>query len=282
MLRRCVALVVALATSSAFANDYWGGPGPCGGWFTRNWVQQPTIDADPTYFIPSVDGGGGSHSASSSGGSGGGGDVGDIGDGRVLLVLAVVALAVLPVLVYVVDAPATPDVMQCWAVPTEHFSFYGGALGGGTLSTGYFGARTELSIAFLGINAAGETRGFGGDSYYDVYGAVSLRIPPKQHLDIELSIGGRQIVDRTGVGSWLEVSLPHRYLVFRQDAMNPGVSLAIRPALLFSFGHGIDARIEAALEFPFGPWADVELGGRIYSFQSDIRFGGMFGLSFHL
>lgn len=283
MLRRGVVLVVALATTSAFANDYYGGPGPCGGWFTRYWVPQPAIDVGigPTYVEPPSEGGS-VHSSSSAGGNAGGSSSGgDIGDARILLVLAVVAVAALPVLVYAVDAPATSDVMQCWAEPVEHFSFYGGGLAGGIDSTGYFGARTGVSMAFLGIEASGETSGFRGWNYYDAAGAVALRLPPKQHLDIALSIGGRQIVSQSGTGSWLEVALPHRYLPFRRDAMNPGPALEVRPALLFASG-AIDARLDAALAVPFGPWADVELGGRVFSFRRGIRFGGLFGFSLHL
>ncbi len=282
MLRSGVALVVALATTSAFANDYYGGPGPCGGWFTRYWVPQPAIDFGPTYVEPTYEGGEPPvHSSSSAGSDSGGSGGGDISDARVLLILAVVAVAALPVLVYAVDAPASPDVMQCWAEPVEHFSFYGGGLTGGIDSTGYFGARTGVSMAFIGIEASGETSGFRGWNYYDVAGAVSLRIPPKQHLDIALSIGGRQLVAESGVGSWLEVALPHRYLPFRRDAMNPGLALDIRPALLFS-SRGLDARLEAALAIPFGPWADLELGGRVFSFQTGVRFGGLLGFSLHL
>ena len=281
MLRSGVALVVALATTSAFADDYYGGPGPCGGWFTRYWVPQPAIDIGPTYIGAPYEPGPVHPSSSPGGDPGGSGSGSDISDARLLLVFAVIAVAALPVFVYAVDAPATRDVMQCWAQPVEHFSFYGGGLAGGIDSTGYFGARTGVSMAFLGIEAFGETSGFRGWSYYDVGGALSLRLPPKQHLDIALSIGGRQLVTQSASGSWLEVALPHRYLPFRRDAMNPGLGLELRPALLLS-SRGLDARLDASLAIPFGPWADVEVGGRVYSFYSGVRFGGLFGLSLHL
>lgn len=280
MSKKLLALGVALACSGALAQPR--GNGPCGGYMTRYWVPQP-VYIDGIYVGPiggsfgtGDGGGGGTHGA--SGGPGGGYDgLGGGGDGKALLILAVVAVAALPVVLYAVDQDASGDLVQCWAMPTEQFQFQGGAVSGPGYVTGFGGFRFGFGASFFGLEATAE----GGPLHRDLAASFAIRAVPKQHVDLALALGGRQVLDSYGARSWFEVALPHRYSPFRADAYNPGVALELRPAIQFGSG-AIDARIDGAVVIPFGPWAQLSLGARVFSMQSQLRTGGLLAFQINL
>ena len=219
-------------------------------------------------------GGSGSHAATPAGGSSGGGGG---GDGAALLVLAVVAAVALPIVVYAVDEPAQPDVVQCWETPEERLAFYGGVTSGVGL-TSLVGGRGLLHWGVVGVDAGLEgTSGRTGQ----VHGAFLARIPPRQHIEMSLGIGGRRLVDPLGAQSWFEVSLPQRYTPFRWSALEPGVTFDLRPAVLLARG-AVDVRLEAAVVFPLGPWASIDLGAQAFTFQGAVRGAAVAGLQLSL
>ena len=265
------------------------GSGPCGGFVTHLWVPQPggygggsiTIGGGSTSGGGGNSGGGGSHSATpvggdgSSGGSSGGGGG---GDGAALLVLLVVAAAALPVVLYAVDEDARPDVMQCWATPEERLSFYGGTASEAGLAP-FLAARGLLHWYMVGIEGGVEGTPLGS---FDIHGSFLARIPPKQHVEFALGFGGRRLYTRLGAQSWFEVSLPQRYAPFRTSALEPGVSFDLRPAFLFDPNGVWDVRLDAAIVFPLGPWASIDIGGRAYTFQGGVQGGALLGLQISL
>jgi hypothetical protein len=279
MSRSTVALGLLLASSPAFAYGPYGGTGPCGGFVTRHWVGQPSIPTQVVIVpdLPVVGGGGGGAAVHGASPVGSAPDVGSM-KAEALLIAAVVAAAALPAVVYALDAPATHDIEHCWAMPTERFQFYGGALGVNAGSTGYFGMRGGISAAFFAVDGSAEGSGYG---YRDLAAALALRAVPRQHIDVALAFGVRQVFDGFALRNWFEVALPHRYLPFREDAANPGLGIDVRPAFLFG-GDAFDVRLDASLVIPFGPWAALELGGRAYTFDSQVRTGGLVGLHFSL
>jgi len=188
-----------------------------------------------------------------------------------------VAAAALPLVVYAVDEPARPDVMQCWEPPEERLAFHGGVASGAVL-TSFFSAGGLLHWGALGLDAGleGSSGGMG-----NVHGALLLRIPPRQHLEMSLGFGGRRLVDPRGAQSWFEVSLPQRYTPFRWSALEPGVSFDLRPAVLLARG-AVDVRLDAAVVFPLGPWASLDLGARAFTFQGAIQGAAVAGVQLSL
>lgn len=278
---------------------------PCGGFVTHVWVPQPSGHVNisipggsysgggshPGTPAPGNGGGGnggGSHQATPVGGgtSGGGGNSGGGpsgggggGDGAVvLLVLAVAAAVALPVVVWAFDEDARPDVVHCWWAPEERFSLYGGTTSELRLS-GFLGAKGQLRLGVIGLDGAleGNSEGFG-----TAHGALLVRIPPKQHVEFAVSLGGRRLVTPLGSQSYLELGLPQRYAPFRWNALNPGLSFELRPAVLLSPAGAFDVRLDAMMVFPLGPWASIDIGARAYSFQGAVQGGGVFGFQLSL
>lgn len=264
---RSLLITLMLLASPALAG------GPCGGYLTSHWMPQP--EPYPVAVHVAVDG---PHPSGTGEVISGGGESGDsfggLNDGKVLLIMAVVAIAALPLVLYGFDSEAGGDLMHCWGTPSEQFNLYGGGLWGGQ-GVGYLGARGAFTFGVLGLEVSGESSPF---AYYDVGGALQLRAPPRQHVELGLSFGVRQVADRLYQRAWLEVALPHRYLPFRTDAFNPGVGLEVRPAILFG-ENALDARLDASLVVPFGPWLTTTLGFRVYSFASTFRTGLQLGFN---
>jgi len=262
-------IILTLVASPALAQ------GPCGGFFSSHYVAQPNPFPVHVYaggdIEPVANGG-------TSSGSGGGDFLGGMNDGKAFLIVAVVAVAALPLLLYGFDAEAGEDLMHCWAAPTQQFQAYGGGLSWGGQAVGYLGGRGAFSMGILGVELSGESSPF---AYYDVGGALQLRAPPRQHVELALSFGARQVADRLSRTTWLEVALPHRYLPFRTDAFHPGIGLELRPAVLFGTNL-LDARLDASLVVPFGPWMTAALGFRAYSYAATIRLGAQLGFNLNL
>lgn len=274
-----VAWILLLSASVAHAQS-----GPCGGVITHLWMPEPsgrlTIGGGGSTSAPSGGGnggGGGPHEATPvSGGSPSGGGGG--GDAAVL-VLLVVAAAALPIVVYAIDEDAQPDVSQCWATPEERLSFYGGTTSEVGLAP-FLGARGLLHWNAMGLEGGAEGSQLG--SSFDVHGAVLARIPPKQHIEFALGLGGRRLYSFLGSQSWFEVSLPQRYTPFRWNALEPGLSFDLRPSFLWNPTGVWDVRLEAAVVFPLGPYASIDIGGRAYSFQGRVQGGAMLGMQLSL
>jgi hypothetical protein len=266
--------------------------GPCGGVVTHLWVNpQPSgsitiggggIGSPPPGGVHGATavGGGGTHTATPGGGGGGSAPSGGGGGGdAAVLVLIVVAAAALPVVLYVIDDDAQPDVMQCWATPEERFALYGGTTSEVGLAP-FLGARGLLQWHAVGIEGGAEGSRLGAS--FDVHGALLARIPPKQHVEFALGLGGRQLNTLLGSQSWFEVSLPQRYTPFRWNALQPGVSFDVRPSFLWNPSGVWDVRLEAAVVFPLGPYASIDVGGRAYTFQGSVQGGAMLGMQLSL
>ena len=178
------------------------------------------------------------------------------------------------------DEDAQPDVMQCWSTPEERFSFYGGATSEYFGPAPFLGTRGLLHWYAMGLEGGVEGTRYGS---FDVHGSFLARIPPKQHVEFSLGLGGRHLSSTFGTQSWFEVSLPQRYTPFRWSALEPGLSFDLRPAFLFNPSGGVwDVRLDAAVVFPLGPWASIDVGGRAYSFQGRVQGGAMLGLQLSL
>jgi len=276
-----VAWILLLCASVAHAQY-----GPCGGVVTHLWMPQSngsiTIGGGGSSYPPSGNGGGGAHEATpvSRGSSSGGGPSGGGGGGdAAVLVLLVVAAAALPIVVYAIDEDARPDVAQCWAVPEERLAFYGGTTSEAGFAP-FLGARGMLNWNALGVEGGGEGSRLG--TSFDVHGALLARIPPKQHIDFALGLGGRRLYTLAGSQSWFEISLPQRYTPFRWSALEPGLSFDLRPSFLWNPSGVWDVRLEAAIVFPLGPYASIDVGGRAYTFQGGVQGGAMLGMQLSL
>ncbi len=272
-MNRAIAAAVALAACPALAQGQSGGPGPCGGFFTRNWVGQPFGGGDIVINpgdVPVSE----AHEASGVAGLA-------VSDEKALLVLVVFAVAALPVFVYALDREAGPDLMQCWSSPSERFNFYGGGVGG---EGGYLGVQGTAAFGFIGVDLSAEN---GLSGYRDLRGTLAIRAPPRQHVDLGIAFGVHEVVAYEpalagySAHDYFEIAVPHRYLPFRTDAYNPGLGLELRPAVLISRG-AFDVRLDASLVVPFGPWASLLVGGRIYSLESELRTGFTVGFDFSL
>lgn len=265
-MKHLLAAVLLMLSAPAVAS------GPCGGYFTSAWTPQPNVPVG-VVIQPPVSGGGGD-----GGGAVHGGDFGGMSDAKALLIVAVVAVAALPLFLYALDENAAEDVLHCWGVPTETFNLYGGAVGGGGLTAGFMGVRGAIGFGLLGMEASVETS---PRSFHDIAGALALRAPPRQHVELSLAVGVRQLADRFAERTWFELALPHRYLPFRIDAYRPGVSFEFRPALLWAT-NALDVRVDASVVVPFSRWATAAFGLRVYSFGPSVRGGPVLGLNLNL
>ena len=108
---------------------------------------------------------------------------------------------------------------------------------------------------------------------------VLLRIGPKNHVEPNIAFGYRALTYRGDLRQGLELGVPHRYVLYRDNLRQ--VALELRPSLIFGFGT-VDAALEAALLLPIVEPVHVRLGGRIVSFGDAILGGANLGLSFHL
>ena len=236
-------------------------------------------------------GGGGTHSATAVGGggggaheatavSGGGNSGGGGGGGDAALVLLVVAAAALPIVVYAIDEDAQPDVMQCWATPEERVSLlrrrHFGVLWSGPVP----GHAGPAAVARAGHR--GRFRGYEHGSF-DSTGRSWRASRPSSTSSSRSPSAGRRIDSSTlGSQSWFEVALPQRYTPFRWNALEPGVSFDLHPAFLWNPSGVWDVRLDAAVVFPLGPYASIDVGGRAYSFQSRVQGGAILGLQLSL
>jgi hypothetical protein len=199
-------------------------------------------------------------------------------DGKVWLVVAVVAAMALPVVVYVVDKPAPRLVLQRFRCPTFSLDVLGGADNSVALRNGAYGFVSTRFTFGVGNLAT--------DLQYDAApGAVSafsthllLRPTPREHIEGGLAIGYRRSVLAGRIQEGLEVGIPHRYALWRDGLRT--LALELRPLLLVS--SRLEPSLETAFLFPLAQVLHLRVGGRVFTFEGDLRWGLSAGLSLTL
>ncbi len=214
---------------------------------------------------------------SGNGGGSGGSILSGVDSAEGLLIAAVITAAALPLVVYAVDESARYDIEHCWALPTENFEVQGGALLGRADWAGTLRLHGSVTAGFLGLDVAGEgsREGFG---YRSFDASVLFRAPPRQHMDLAFGAGYRSLQIGGLLRQGAELSLPHRYLPFREDALIQGVALEVKPAV-FLHRTGLDLRLDAGLGIPVTEYLKLYLGGRAFSFNRTVHLGASVGLS---
>lgn len=252
-------------------------PAACGGFFTHAWFPQAEVYV-PVNVGGSVGGPGSIHPAT-PGGVTGSGDGASLGSGLnepvALLAVAVVVVAAAPVFFYAIDSEAAPDVAHCWWLPSARFGLQGGSSGSTIGSTGLLSTRASFGAAFFGIEAGAEGSYWhrGADAH------LLFRIPPRQHVELNVGLGVRTYEIGDFSSTWFELSLPHRYYPWRHDSWVPGVAFELRPAVLVASTRTLDFRLDATVDLPMSPWASVQLGGRAFSFGGRVHFAALGGIS---
>lgn len=197
----------------------------------------------------------------------------ELADPRVWLIIGVVVVAALPVILYAVDDDAPAVVEQRFHCPTMTFEGFGGAgfasgpspAGGGRLSFGYghFGADFDFDLWGDG------TRQFGGH--------LMARLTPKRFIEPSFALGYRSISLAGVVHNSIELSVPHRYVVWRGGLRQ--VAIELRPVLQINLNNAKDAvegGLEGGLIVPIVEPIHVRVGGRFQSMGKDF-FGSVFG-----
>jgi len=101
-----------------------------------------------------------------------------------------------------------------------------------------------------------------------------IRPTPREHIEGGLAIGYRRSVFDDRIQEGLEVGLPHRYALWRDELRT--VALEVRPMLLLS--SGVEPSLEAAFLIPLAQVMQLRIGGRAYTFEGDLRLGLSTGL----
>lgn len=208
--------------------------------------------------------------ASPSVGSGGGGV-----DGKAALLIAVAVLVALPLAVWFFDSDAEPVVAQRFHCPGFSFEGYGGAtfVPGQSVTAPLFSGRVTGTYGY-----------FGTDFQFDVSSAVSgfgthalVRIAPKKHVEGAVALGYRMMSFAGDYRDGFELGLPHRYVFWRSGINSFGLEL--RPMFLFG-PRGVDALLEATVVVPIWDLFNARVGGRVFSFGSEVVWGFQAGLTF--
>ena len=238
----------------------------------------PPVNPTPAPTTPAPDkttssggGGFGSLNLGNCGGGGGGG-----GEGVVILAAAVVGAALLPVIVYVVDDDASPEAHARWEGLSTRIVFYGGTStqAGVNPAAGFVGGRATVGYQLLGVEAGIESST--NPSQYGMADAgLMLRLPPRAHVELGFSVGGKALqLDGRGMAG-VEIAVPHRYLF--GELFQGRVAFDVRPSVAFNGG---DSRCSstAPCRFPLPGPLSARIGGRVYSLDHDIEasaFGGL-------
>lgn len=209
-----------------------------------------------------------------SGGSGGSGTSGggDVGEAALVLVVAVAML--LPVVVYALDVDAAPVVLQRFHCPAMTFEGAGGTQTGASVA-GTLGVATGR-VTFAVSHVGGDFQFEAGPGAISVFAAhLLLRPEPKEHVEGGLALGYRSAVHDGVFREGFELGLPHRYAFFRSGLRTLG--LDVRPYLVWGRS-GLDAGLEGAFVFPLAEFLHLRLGGRVFSWGSDVLYGFDAGL----
>lgn len=204
-----------------------------------------------------------------SGGHGGGSissvpHVSGSSDEKAWLILAVVAVAVLPIVIWGLDDEAPPIVAQRFACPTFGLDFSGGAQASRVaLGNDTRGATTARFTFGVGHVATDLQLDLTSDAVNSFASHLLIRPTPKAHVEGGFAFGYRRMVFRGQVETGLEIGLPHRYALWRDELRTIGLEL--RPMLLFG-GHGVEPSLEGAFVFPLHQVLHLRLGGTVFTF----------------
>ena len=209
-------------------------------------------------------------------GSSAGGGLGNV-DGEGALVLMVVAAIAAPLVIYAVDEPAEQGVLDRWSGPSAKIELTGGTVGGPGAGEwlGVFGARGVAGYGFLGLDTSLEASPSLA-SYSAADAHLSLRPPPRVHLEGAVSLGFRTVTYGSRVREGFDFSLPHRYVIFRSGPQSLGVD--VRPGI-FVGPKGADVRLETGFSVPLGERVALSAGARAFSFDDEVRLGFTASLS---
>ena len=202
-------------------------------------------------------------------------------DDKAWLVVAVLAVAVLPVVIYAMDKPAPRAVLRRFRCPTMSLDILGGADNShaafGNGSYGFVSTRLTLGAEHIGADlqfdpAPSAVRAFSAH--------LLLRPTPRDHVEGGLAIGYRRSVLGNRMEEGLEVGLPHRYALWRDEEDLQTLALEVRP--LFLLGSRFEPSLEAAFVFPLADVVNARVGGRVYTFGGDLLWGLSAGLGLTL
>ncbi len=200
-------------------------------------------------------------------------------DEKALLIVAVLAAVAMPVVVYATDNPAPRIVLQRFRCPTFTLDFLGGIDNGrtavGDRAAGFVSTRIGVGVGHV----ATEFQYEGGSRTVSAFSThLLIRPTPREHIEGGLAIGYRRSVFDDRIQEGLEVGLPHRYALWRDELRT--VALEVRPMLLLS--SGVEPSLEAAFLIPLAQVMQLRIGGRAYTFEGDLRWGLSTGLSLTL
>jgi hypothetical protein len=218
-----------------------------------------------------------------SGGSTGGGSSAPVSskltDEKALLIVAVLAAVALPVVVYAIDNPAPRIVLQRFRCPTFTLDFLGGVYNGRTALGDGAAGFVSTRIGFGVGHVATEFQYEGGSGTVSAFSThLLIRPTPREHIEGGLAIGYRRSVFDHRIQEGLEVGLPHRYALWRDELRT--LALEVRPMLLLS--SGVEPSLEAAFLIPLAQVMQLRIGGRAYTFEGNLRWGLSTGLSLTL
>jgi hypothetical protein len=196
-------------------------------------------------------------------------------DDKAWLVVAVVAVAALPIVVYALDSPAPRIVVQRFRCPTFSLDLVGGAINGAGLSSGYLTTRFGFGVEHIAADFEYDGAPRAVSSYATHF---VLRATPRAHVEGGLAIGYRRSVLDGRAQDGLEIGIPHRYALWRDELRT--VALELRPFLMV--GSQIEPSLEAAILVPLAQVLHLRVGGRVYTFGGRILSGFSLGLSIAL
>ena len=238
----------------------------------------PVKPAAPPSTPPAPDrsagGTSGSGIGSFSGGNCGGGGGGS-GAGVAILAAAVVGAALLPVIVYVVDDDASPEARAHWEGLSTRVIIYGGTTSqANNPSAGFVGGRAQVGYQLLGLEAGIESS-TSPAQYATGDAAVMLRLPPRAHVELGFSFGGKVLQLDGHRMSGVEIAVPHRYLF--GSLFQGRVAFDVRPSVAFN-SNDLALLLDGGLQIPLPGQLAARISGRVYSLNHDIEasaFGGL-------
>lgn len=226
-------------------------------------------EAVPAHEAPASGSGIGNVDVGSCGGGGGGS-----GDGVAILFVAVVGAALLPVMVYAFDDDASPESRARWSSLSGRVLIFGG----GTTQlhapgAGFAGGRITGGTGLVGVDASLESA-LQPDRYAEADGTLVLRLPPKQHVELGLALGGKMLQVKDAAMTGFEVAVPHRYLF--GSLFSQRMAIDVRPSVATN-GDDLALTLEAGIQIPLPGPVSARLSGRVWSLNHDIEAGGLGG-----
>ncbi len=139
------------------------------------------------------------------------------------------------------------------------------------------GGRITVGKGRIGLEVAGEAATDPG-RYSLVSAHFLLRAPPRSRTVIALAIGASRRSFGQQVRSGLDVSVPHTYILSRDDETGAAdVLITSRPGFFYG-DQGIDIHLDAALVVPVAGHVAVEIGGGVFTFDKQACVEGSAGL----